>query len=862
MPSSSSSTTGAFPEVATGPLVAGPVVAGPVVAGPVVEGLSMTEAAVRLAGAGPNVLPESPSPGLVRRVLRSLRDPLVVVLLCALALTLLTGDIRDAAVIALVIVVNSTIGVRQEVQAARAVEALSGMVSSHAWVVRSGQLAQVPVSEVVPGDLVRLRQGDLVPADAVLVEGTRVQVDESTVTGEAMPVDKEPDADPGPDIASGRVIANHTAGGVGPSAQLSSGTVVVHGRGLARVVATGPQSSVGHIAALMVGAPPNTPLQRRMAKLSAQLALAAIALSCVVLVLGLLRHEPPEAMVLTTVALVVAAVPESLPLVVTVSLALAARRMAARHAVVRDLAAVETLGSVTLLATDKTGTLTRGSMTVRETWLAPDVATELLVVGLALCSDAALDTETGRAHADPTEEALLRTVTASDVDVAALRSAYPRIDEVPFDSVRKRMSTSHRTPEGTLVTWHKGAPEAMLAPGWLLDPDSVLQLARRQSETWAGHGLRVIAVAEHRDPDRTLGSGPRLVGLVGLEDPVRETSRDTIAACRRAGIRVVLVTGDHPSTASAIAEQVGIGDGRSATSLSDGSSTVDERLAQEAGVVARATPGDKHALVRAFQAAGHVVAMTGDGVNDAPALRQADIGVVMGLRGTEVARQAADLVLTDDELGTVVVAIDEGRRVYANIRRFLTYGLSGGGSEVFIMLLGPLLGTPLPLLPAQILWLNLLTHSFAGAGLAAQPADPSALGKGPRSPGEGPLSRGLGWRTLLIALFLACAGLAAMALSPRSAVQTAALLTLGAGQLGVAWGLRTPRRTGGVRELLSDPLLPLLLLAGGMLGSAALLAPIRALLGTVSVDTSTWLIVAAAGAAAHALTRLLRARSV
>jgi Ca2+-transporting ATPase len=792
-------------------------------------------------------------------VLRSLRDPLVIVLLSALGLTLLTGDLRDGAVIALVIVVNSTIGVRQEVQADRAVRALSAMVSTHAWVVRSGRPVEVPVSDVVPGDLLRLRQGDLVAADAVLVEGAAVQVDESTLTGEALPVDKEPGPDPGASITSPTGVPAPLAGGPATST-LMSGTVVGGGRGVARVVATGASSSVGHIASLMVGAPPATPLQVRMAKLSTQLAVAAIVLSGLVLALGLLRHQPLEAMVLTTIALVVAAVPESLPLVVTVSLALAARRMAARHAVVRDLAAVETLGSVTLLATDKTGTLTRGSMTVKRVWQPPGVPGELLMRGLVLCSDAAVDADSGHTHADPTEEALLHAASTSGADVGALRAAHPRVDEVPFDSVRKRMSTSHRTPDGDVVTWYKGAPEAMLGADFLHASDAVLHAARQQADAWAGGGMRVIAVAEDRG--RSSDPGPRLVGLVGLEDPVRDTSRATIAACRRAGIRVVLVSGDHPATTTAIASQVGIGDGSPAANLSGGTTPADGELALSAAVVARATPADKHALVRGYQSAGHVVAMTGDGVNDAPALRQADIGVAMGVRGTEVARQAADLVLTDDELGTVVVAIDEGRRVYANIRRFLTYGLSGGGSEVLLMLLGPLTGTPLPLLPAQILWLNLLTHSFAGAGLASQPADPGALGRGPRKPGDGPMSGGLGWRTAVLAAFLAAAALVAIAVAPTGSDQTGALLTLGAGQLAVAWGLRTPRPRGWVKSLRSEPLLPLLLLAGAMLVSATLLAPVRQLLGTVSVGTSTWAVVAATGLAALALTRLVRARSV
>jgi Ca2+-transporting ATPase len=827
------------------------------------DGLTAAEAAVRLAHHGPNVLPQAAVPGLAVRVLRSLRDPLVIVLLIALALTILTRDLSDAAVIAIVIVVNSAIGVRQEVQADRAVRALSAMVATHAWVEREGGAIRVPVAEVVPGDLLQLRQGELVPADAVLVQGPGLQLDESALTGESLPVDKQPAADPGPGLDRLDLDRGRPGVGTEPDARLMSGTVVVHGRGVARVTTTGASSSVGRIAGLMEGAPPPTPLQVRMARLSTELAVAAVVLSCLVFVLGLLRGEAVQEMMLTTIALVVAAVPESLPLVVTVSLAIAARRMAARHAVVRNLAAVETLGSVTLLATDKTGTLTRGSMTVHNRWQPAGVGSDLLDRGLALCSDAALDAKSGHAHADPTEEALLRASTMSATDTRALRAAYPRTAETPFDSVRKRMSTTHQTPDGRLVTWHKGAPEAILRETWLTDARTAVEQARSEAGLWARRGIRVIAVAvEDQSAEGNVLSGPSLVGLVGLEDPVRDSSRATIAACQDAGIRVVLITGDHPATADAIAGQVGIGDGRPATSLSDGGVSVDGCVAAETAVVARATPADKHALVSAFQAAGEVVAMTGDGVNDAPALRQADIGVAMGIRGSEVARQAADLVLTDDELGTVVSAVEEGRRVYANIQRFLTYGLSGGASEVFLMLLGPLFGTPLPLLPAQILWLNLLTHSFAGAGLATQPADPGALGRGPRHAGSSLLSGGLGWRTALIAAFLTGAALVAMTVSPAGSEQTATLLTLGAGQLGVAWGLRTQRADGVRGGRRSDPLLPLLLLAGAMLVSAALLPPVHLLLDTVAVGTLTWVLMSVSGVAACLLTRLIRARSL
>lgn len=830
------------------------------------RGLTDAEAAARLATHGPNQLPEAPSVTLVRRLLRSLRDPLVLVLLAALTLTMLVGDLADAAVIALVVVVNSAIGLRQDVKADHAVRALSRLTATQGWVVRSGRPQEVPVRDIVPGDLVMLRHGDLVPADGVLVEGQGVQVDESTVTGEAFPVDRTSEPDPGPALAAspapGRDRSDSATAG---SARLLSGTVVLHGRGLARVTATGAGSSVGRLASLMVSVPTATPLQRRMARLSGQLAAAAVALSLVVMGVGLWRGQPLELMALATIALIVAAVPESLPLVVTVSLALAARRMTARHALVRDLSAVETLGSVTLLATDKTGTLTQGTMTVVDTWQPALAAEADLVRALVLCNDATIDPSSGSAEGgDPTENALLAAARAAGANVTDLRDTYPRVAEAPFDSTRKTMTTVHRDGRGHGLAVHKGAPENLLSSGLREEP-SVLEAARQQSESWARRGMRVVAVAEQPlEPGAQVDSsrGASLLGLVGLVDPLRDSSAATIKKCRAAGLRVVLITGDHPATADAIAAMVGIGDGQPALNLANRTTMPDLSSHLESDVIARATPADKHALVGGFQRAGHVVAMTGDGVNDAPALRAADIGVAMGERGTEVARQAADLVLADDNLATVVAAIEEGRRVYANIRRFLVYGLSGGCSEVLLMLGGPGLGVPLPLLPAQILWLNLLTHSFAGAGLAAQPGDPRSLSAGAHPPHQGPLAGGLGWRTLAIAAYLAAASLAVMAACPEQAAQTGALLSLGAGQLAVAWAVRTARiRSWRPRDRI-DPLLPALLAAATLLIASVTVAPLRDLLRTQEVGPGVYGMAVAAAGGAWLLTRILRTRSL
>jgi Ca2+-transporting ATPase len=539
---------------------------------------------------------------------------------------------------------------------------------------------------------------------------------------------------------------------------------------------------------------------------------------------------------------------------------------------------VETLGSVTLLATDKTGTLTEGSMTVVASWLARDVSEPELLTALALCNDASRDEATGRSHGDPTESALLEAALAGGVDVARVRDSWPRVAETAFDSSRKMMSTIHRDGRGGLFTIHKGAPEAIVRTDLLADPAEVVAEAHDTAARWARRGIRVIAVAAEGSAKPPVastdvevsaasaglagaGRQARLLGLVGLEDPVRDTSKATIAACRDAGVQVVLVTGDHPSTAAAIAHQVGIGDGEEPVSLAGAGD--DDRVAssgaQGAAVVARATPADKHSLVTALQRAGHVVAMTGDGVNDGPALRHADIGVAMGRRGTEVARQAADLVLTDDNLRTVVAAIEEGRRVWDNIRRFLLYGLSGGASEILLMLVGPAVGTALPLLPAQILWLNLLTHSFAGAGLAGQPADPAALRRGPRPPDEGPLARGLWWRTAATAVVLTAAAVAAMLAAPEPQRQTAALLALGVGQLSVAWALRTRGSRG---DRWRGALLPLLAVAGTMLAAATLLPPLRELLGTQVATTQTWLGALAAGLLAYGATTAMRGHRV
>jgi Ca2+-transporting ATPase len=797
-------------------------------------GLTASEARDRLARSGPNVVSRQPRPPVWRRTLRALRDPLVLVLLAAAVLTTATGDVPDTVVILLVVVVNTSVAVWQEFRADRAVSALSQMAAPTTRVLRDGRPQVVPAAEVVPGDVVLLGEGDIVPADGQVLSTAALRVDESALTGESVAVDK-------------------SDGAIADDAGLVwAGTTVVHGRGRVRITATGDDSALGRIARMLQVPSTATPMQRRMSQLSAILAAAVLVLCGVVLLLGLLRGQPLELMVLTAISLAVAAVPESLPVVVSLSLALAARRMARRNAIARDLAAVETLGSVTVLATDKTGTLTEGRMSVEEVWPAPGVDVRRLLRAVVLCNDAHLDDRAGH-MGDPTEVALLLAARAGGVTHEQLEQDFPRVAEAPFDSVSKTMTTVHAARDGRRLVVVKGAPEALLV-GRRLDDGAAAVEAGTRAARLAERGYRVLAVAEAPADEDDHGGLLTLLGLVALHDPPRGAARSTIAACRSAGIRPVLVTGDHAATAAAIAAHVGIGPGPAidlGTLGGRGVSDVADRA-----VLARATPAQKLDAVRAWQAGGQVVAMTGDGVNDGPALRRADIGVAMGRRGTEVARQAADLVLADDDLGTVVAAVEEGRRVYANVRRFLLYGLSGGAAEILVMLAGPAIGIALPLLPAQILWVNLLTHSLAGTALGAEPAEAGSMTRPPRNPAEGVLGGGLWWRILLVATGVAALSLAAGSAvgGPEPVLRSTVLVTLGAGQLGVALGAGVGAARGGDRNVA----LPLTVVAAALLLALAVLAPpLQALLGTAAVPAPAWWAAAATGLAGWLAARLL-----
>ena len=805
-------------------------------------GLSCAEAAARLAADGPNEVARPRPRGLFGRILAQLTDPLVALLLAAAVVTILLGDLPDTAVILLVVVLNTAIGVIQEVRADRAIAALDVLTAPTARVVRDGRDLVVPASGLVVGDLVRVEAGDVVPADMIIWYAHRCQVDEAVLTGESAPVVRDTDE------------------------ELLSGTVLVTGRAGGEVVRTGARSALGRIAALVHAAKSGpTPLQRRLASLGRLLGLTAVALSLVVAVIGVLSGRSVVTMALVAVSLAVAAVPESLPAVVTLALALGARRMARHQAIPRNLQAVETLGSVTVIASDKTGTLTEGRMSVRQAVaggdgfeahgagyepngvIVPDPSAQLIDLARAglLCSDAAIlppddDHPQWYAVGDPVEAALVAFAARCGLDPAAERAAAPRVAEHPFDQATRRMVTVHQVPDGFLTVC-KGAPETVLTAEVSDAGDALHQSAAEL----ARDGLRIVAVAAGISPapgDPAVPRGLQVLGLIGIGDPLREAASGTAQSFDRAGVRLMLITGDHPATAAAIAGQVGIWHDGDAVGTGDRPESADT-----VRVFARTRPDQKLDIIAALQDGGQVVAMTGDGVNDAPALRRADIGVAMG-GGTEVARQAADLVLVDDNLTTVVTAIGEGRRVYDNIRRFLRYALAGGVAEIAVMLAGPLLGLAIPLLPGQILWINLLTHGLPGVALGAEPAEPDVLDRPPRPAGEHVLGGGLGRSILgigaLVAIVTCTVGVwASHAAAPW---QSMVFVVLGLAQLGVALAVRA-RRTRQQRAANPGLLLAVTVSAVAQV-AAVLIEPLRALLRTEPLTLTQLLLCAAAAA--------------
>ncbi|HET6210564.1 MAG TPA: cation-transporting P-type ATPase [Jatrophihabitans sp.] len=762
---------------------------------PTAAGLTSAEAAARLQGQGRNELELRYSRGLAASILDQLTDAVILVLLAAAGLSLLLGDYPDLSIILAVIVLNTAIGAAQQLRSDHALQALAAVTAPTVTVIRDARPVTIPVAELVEGDLLSLAAGDIVGADARLGAAVSLAVDESMITGESLPVGK--------------------AGG----AEVLSGSVVVRGHGTALVERTGRRSAVGTIAGGLATAPTRTPLQRQLDVVGRRLAAAVAVAALVVALLTLARGQGWETSALIGMSLAVAAIPESLPAVVTLSLSLAGRSLSQVGVLVRRLSAIEALGSITVLATDKTGTLTEGRMTVTRVW-TPDgspAAERELLEAAALCSDACADPGlTPQRRDDPTEVALIEAAVRSGVDVPAARARWPRIAETPFEAATARMTTVHRSVDGETRTLTKGAPERLLDPSPVEDDRGCA--AVRAAAEFAEQGLRVLAVRATQpgasDPNDAQSSV--LLGLIGLQDPPRLEAAEVLAGFRRAGVRPVMITGDHPRTAASVAAALGF-DTTAGRVVEAGQLAEDDSLAG-VEVLARVSPELKSGLVARLQRAGEVVAMTGDGVNDAPALSKADVGVAMG-GGTEVAKQAASLILTDGRLSALIPAVIEGRRVYANISRFLRYALAGGVAEILLMISGPLVGVAVPLRAGQILWVNLLTHGLPGVAIGNEPAARGLSSRRPRPPGK-PMLDGREWRVILFFGALVAAGAALpawlSAASGRTA-QSTLFVALTCCQLAVALASRPDGRLWrGNRGLLGAVALNLLLILGAV----------------------------------------------
>jgi Ca2+-transporting ATPase len=802
------------------------------------QGLSDSEAARRLAAHGPNKLREKPGRSPLSLFVGQFANVLVVVLIVAAVISGIIGEVSDTIVIAIIVVLNAVIGFVQEYRAEKAVEALKKMAEPFSTVVRGGRVVDVATADLVTGDVSMLEAGRIVPADMRLLEAAVMRVDESALTGESATVEKTTRAISGGDLSVGDRLN-----------MVFKGTIVTYGRGRGVVTETGMDTELGRIATMLEDEEEvQTPLEKRLEVFGKRLAVVILAICAVVFCVGyFLRGEPPLLMFLTAVSLAVAAIPEALPAVITISLAMGAAKMVARNVLIKRLHAVETLGSITCICSDKTGTLTQNRMSVvgvfagghglgdgptagpmMETGSADrlgpglgdrpgdrpesgtepgDVSASALLTAMALSNDA-FGGQDGSVGGDPTETALYAYAAQKGFLKERIEEVHPRVAELPFDSERKLMTTFH-AHDGAVVSYTKGAAEVVLkrcisgfegfgkvgesgADGragqdGLIGAEAVYA---KVSEMAAG-GLRVLGVSMRRwdESPRDMAarriesdaaeSGMEFLGLVGLMDPPRQQARQSVLNCRQAGIRPVMITGDHPATARAISKMVGILEEADAdASARDITANVpdvidgaaldamsDARLSEcveSIGCFARVEPRHKLRVVKALQERGHCVAMTGDGVNDAPALKRADIGVAMGIAGTDVSKAAAHMILLDDDFSSIVNAVREGRRIYDNIRKFIKYMLTTNSGEVLTLFLAPLAGLPMPLLPIQILWINLVTDGLPALALTAEKEEGDVMRRPPRPPGEGFFSHGMGYHALGIGLLMAFTAIGVM----------------------------------------------------------------------------------------------------
>ena len=780
------------------------------------RGLSDEDARKRLGEYGPNTLKEKAGKTPLGMFLGQFKDFMILVLIAAAVISGIIGEATDTIAIIVIVILNAVVGFAQEYRAEKAMAALKRMAEPTATVIRGGAPEDIQSSEIVPGDIVALDAGRIVPADIRLVEAVQLKAEEAALTGESVPVEKHTGAlhEEMPPLGDRKNM-------------VYKGTVVASGRGSGIAVTTGMDTELGNIAAMLQEEEEvKTPLQKRLAVFGKRLAAAVIAICAVIFGVGILRGESPLNMLLTAISLAVAAIPEALPAVVTISLALGAKKMIRQNALVRKLPAVETLGSVTYICSDKTGTLTLNQMTVEEIYIdgkiirgadvganaGRDTPWYYLASACALSNDARIgagDAVIG----DPTEVALYRFAKEKGFEKGAVENDFPRIAEIPFDSERKAMTTFHRW-DGGFISFTKGAVELLAERSKdMVTSEGVkaadVQEVLKNNERMASDGLRILCVAmrkwdrvpETLSPDH-VETGLTLIGLVGMMDPPREEAREAVSLCKTAGIRPVMITGDHPLTARAIAKRLGILEaGRGITTgreLEKLPIEEFEERVEHIRVYARVAPEQKLKIIKALQDRGQFVAMTGDGVNDAPALKRADIGIAMGITGTDVSKESAHMILLDDNFATIVKAVREGRRIFDNIRKFIRYTMTSNSGEIWTIFLAPFFGLPIPLLPIHILWINLVTDGLPGLALAAEPAEKNVMQRSPRRPQESIFAHGLGAHIIWVGLLMGAVSLFTQAWAIGTGTahwQTMVFTVLCLSQMGHVLAIRSERES-------------------------------------------------------------------
>ncbi|PRY06438.1 Ca2+-transporting ATPase [Pontibacter ummariensis] len=860
------------------------------------NGLSRAEAGSRLEEYGPNKLEEAKRKSPFKMLLQQFTEVMVVILIIAALLSLLLGKTTEAVAILAIVLLFGFLGFIQEYRAEKAMSALNRMVVPKVRVRRDGKAEEVPASELVPGDVVELEAGNVVPADLRLLEAHNLKVQEAALTGESEPIDKDTAPIGEEDIPLGD-----------RKNMAYMGTVVTYGRGVAIAVSTGMKTELGKIAN-MIGSveTSKTPLQERLDKLGKMLAMFGAAAAALIFGVGLLMGKAAADMFLTAVSVAVAVVPEGLPAVVTITLALGGQRMLKRNALIRKLPAVETLGSVTVICSDKTGTLTQNKMTVTVVELpehtveldardtaatAPEVSAALdFALSLSvLCNDATLekDATPEQVIGDPTEAALLVAGTKRGIGKDQLNQLLPRVHEVPFDSTRKRMSTIHQV-DGQLPAYlqplqdslfllcTKGAPDSLLevcSAVWVKGEEVPLNAAWKEkihaaNARLAENGIRVLGLAFRRlatdKTDADIEQELTFAGLAGMIDPPRQEVKAAVEECKQAGIRPIMITGDHPLTAAAIGRELHFTDHSEAVSGEQLQRTDEEELLRytaKSSVYARVSPEDKLRIVSALQQTGEVVAMTGDGVNDSPALRKANIGVAMGITGTDVAKEAADMVLLDDNFATIVAAVKEGRVIFDNLVRFIKFSLAGNIGKVLIMLIAPFFGMVIALQPLQLLWLNLLTDGLLGLGLGTEPAEEDTMRRPPRDPEKGALEKKDFYQMAVVGVTIAAISLSLgiyyfNPANPEDLTwQTMIFATVGFGQVFQALALRSTAHS--VFSIKTNPLLAALVVVAVLLQLAVLYLPfMESFFRLVPIALEDLLIALAAGSLVFVVVKL------